>query len=264
MILLLLALGAGAASPVPICAPPAPALVQGEEAEEPPDDRAEVEELLEQLLEHTRHLGKKDAWAVEVIGKLRVEFRRSGPHDRRDVVKGIHRAMRVKRRIAKDGSRQRELFLEGAKALAEMGPESVDPLIRLIDDRNHADDYPVRCAFISSLGKTKDEKAVRRLLDLLDEFQARLQASAATALGNFTNLDQKVRKRIFEDLLKLLCGTSAAMQDKQNSSTLHDRWRRVSGPCQSSMRKLSGANESGAEKWRRWWNKNKRKDWDGE
>ena len=177
-------------------------------------------------------------------------------------MKGIHRAMKVKRRTAKDGTRQRELFLEGAKVLAEMGPESVDPLIRLIDDRNHADDYQVRCAFISSLGKTRDEKAVRRLLDLLDEFQARLQASAATALGNYTNLDQKARKRIFEDLLKLLCGTSAAMQDEQNSSTLRDRWGRISGPCQSSMRKLSGAKEHSPEKWRRWWNKNKRKNWD--
>ena len=70
MILFLLALSAGAVAPAPTCAPPLPVLVQEDEAEEPPDDREEVEELLEQLLDHTRRLGKKDAWAVEVIGKL--------------------------------------------------------------------------------------------------------------------------------------------------------------------------------------------------
>ena len=239
------------------------AVVQGQEQEEEvADDRDEVKELLQQLVGHTGRLGKEDALAVQVIGKLRGEFAHSGPHDRRKIASGLYRAMKVRRRTSSDGHRLRELFFVTAKAMGEMGPETVEYLIRLIDDRNHADDLEVQVRVLDALGRTQDERAVDPLLDVLDEFQSRLQAAAAEALGNFAGLDQKVRKRAFEELLKLLTGTRSALDSEPDSSTLRERWGRIAGPTQNSLRRLSGADVSGAPGWRRWWNKNKRRDWD--
>ena len=226
------------------------------------DSRPQVKALKEQLLAHTKKRGDEDAQAIQIIERLSTEFKRSGPKDKKTIIAEITRAMRVKRRTARDGTRLRQIFLVGAKTLGELAPNSVDSLVRLASDRNHKEDYEVRVAILTALGKTKDKKGVKVLTKELDEFQARVQAGAAEALGQFTQLDHKGRKAIFEDLLKLLMSAQAANQSDPNSSTSADRWRRVSGPCQRSMAKLSGANAGSANNWQRWWNKNKTRNWD--
>lgn len=226
------------------------------------DSRPQVKALKEQLLAHTKKRGEEDGQAIQIITRLSTEFKRSGPKDKKTIIAEITRAMRVRRPTARDGTRPRQLFLEGAKILGGLAPDSVDALVRLAGDRNHKDDHAVRVAILTALGKTKDKKAVKVLTKELDEFHAKVQAGAAEALGQFNHLDHKGRKAIFEDLLKLLMSAQADNQSDPNSSTSADRWRRVSGPCQRSMAKLSGTNEGSANNWRRWWNKNKTRNWD--
>jgi hypothetical protein len=226
------------------------------------DSRPLVKALKEQLLAHTKKRGKEDAQAIQIITRLSTEFKRSGPKDKKTIIAEITRAMRVRRPTARDGTRTRQLFLDGAKILGGLAPDSVDSLVRLAGDRNHKDDYAVRVAILTALGKTKDKKGVKILTKELDEFQAQVQAGAAEALGEFGHLDHKGRKAIFEDLLKLLMSAQADNQSNPSSSTSSDRWRRVSGPCQRSMAKLSGVNAGSANNWQRWWNKNKTRNWD--
>ncbi|MCH2107086.1 MAG: HEAT repeat domain-containing protein [Planctomycetes bacterium] len=249
------------ALPVVEGAQPSPALHTLQD-EEIPDKRPEVKELTKKLLAHTKKRGDEDAQAVQIIERLSAEFKRSGPVDKKLIVTEITRAMRVKRPFSRDGARIRVLFLAGAGALGKMAPESVASLIRLVTDKNHKDDYEVRSAILAALGQTKDEKAVKTLTKELDEFNPQVQAAAAEALGQFTNLDHKKRKAIFEDLLKLLMSAQADHQSDPNGMTSSDRWRRVQGPCQRSMTKLSGANAGSPNNWQRWWNKNKRRNWD--
>jgi len=230
--------------------------------DEVPDKRPEVGALLKKLLTHTKKRGDEDAQAIQIIERLAGEFKRSGPVDKKSIVTEITRAMRVKRPVSRDGTRKRQIFLVGAGILGNMAPQSVASLVRLASDKNHKDDYAVRSAILAALGKTKDEKGVRTLSKELDEFQARVQAAAAEALGNYTNLDHKKRKAIFQDLLKLLMSAQAANQSDPNGMTSSDRWRRVSGPCQRSMAKLSGTNAGSPNKWRDWWNDNKKRNWD--
>ncbi len=229
--------------------------------EQPADDRPEVKELLERFQDHIGERGRDDDLAVKCIFQLRAEFKLSGPRDRKDIAKALYRAMKVKRKISRQGIRQQDLYFAAAEALGQMAPESVRDLIRLVGDRNHRDDYEVQVRILAALGRTQDERAVKPLLDVLGEYQARLQAGAAGALGNFTNLDQKERKEIFQDLLQMLCEARSDVQSEPGSSTAQDRWSRIASPAQSSMRKLSGADLRGPEEWRRWWNKNKRRDW---
>jgi len=239
---------------------PRPATLQDQD--EVPDKRPEVKALLDKLLSHTKKRGDEDAQAIQIIERLATEFKRSGPVDKKSIVTGITRAMRVHRPFARDGARKKQMFLVGARVLGDMAPESVASLVRLATDKNHKDDYEVRSAILAALGKTKDEKGVKILTKELDEFQAQVQAAAAEALGHFTHLEHKKRKAIFEDLLKLLMSAQAANQSDPNGMTSSDRWRRVSGPCQRSMTKLAGANAGSPNNWQRWWNKNKRRNWD--
>ena len=241
--------------------PPRVAAAQDDEVV---DKRPEVKALTEQLLAHTKKRGAEDAQAGRIVERLVTEFKRSGPSDKKLIVNEVTRAMRVKRPFSRDGARQRELFLVGASALGKMGPESVSSLIRLVTDKNHKEDYEVRGAIIAGLGETRDEKGVKTLTKELDEFNAQVQAAAAEALGQFTNLDHKKRKAIFEDLLKLLMSAQAEHQSDPTGMTSADRWRRVQGPCQRSMGKLSGANAGSPNNWQRWWNKNKKRNWDKE
>ena len=230
--------------------------------EEVPDKRPEVKALKEQLLIHTKKRGDEDAQAIQVIERLATEFKRSGPADKKLIVTEITRAMRVRRPFSREGTRKRQLFLIGASVLGKMGPDSVSSLVRLATDKNHKEDYAVRGAILKALGKTKDDKGVKVLTKELDEFQAKVQAAAAEALGEFTHLDHKKRKAIFEDLLKLLMSAQADQQSDPNGMTSSDRWRRVSGPCQRSMTKLAGTNAGSPNNWQRWWNKNKKRNWD--
>jgi hypothetical protein len=233
-----------------------------DDGEEVPDKRPRVEALLEQLLAHTKRRGDEDEKAIQIIECLAAEFKRSGPVDKKSIVTGITRAMRVHRPFNRDGARKKQMFLVGARVLGGMAPESVASLIRLATDKRHKEDYEVRGAILAALGKTKDEKAVKVLSEELHEFQASVQAAAAAALANFTHLDHTKRKAIFEDLLKLLMSAHAAHLSDPTGMTTSDRWRRVSGPCQRSMKKLSGANAGSPNNWQRWWNKNKKRNWD--
>jgi HEAT repeat protein len=226
------------------------------------DDRPEVKALAEQLLKHTKKRGEEDAQAAQLIERLATEFKRSGSSDKKIVITAITRAMRVRRPTARDGTRLRTLFLKGAEVLGRIGPDSVDALVRLATDRNHKDDGEVRVAILTALGKTKDKKAIKVLTKELDESQARVQAGAAEALGEFAHLKYKERKAIFEDLLKLLMSAQADHQSDPNGTASADRWRRVPSPCQRSMAKLSGANAGSPNNWQRWWNKNKNRNWD--
>ena len=230
--------------------------------EELPDDRPEIAELLEELSDCAKARGEKDAKASLFIGRLRQEFPGSGPRDRKAIVKGLDRCLNVFRRTTTKGERPNRIYLDSAKALGSMGPESVDTLLKWIPSKRHKDFLDIQRELILSLGSTRDSKAIEPLLKLLDEFQARLQAAAAEALGNFTEEDQKVRKKIFEELLKTMMSAQSSAEGNSSSSTAGNRWSTVAGPIRRSLQALSGTRAGNHVEWQRWWNKNKRRDWD--
>jgi len=113
---------------------------------------------------------------------------------------------------------------------------------------------------VLALGETRSDLAIKPLSKLLGEDAPPVLSAAATALGQFRAKDQKVRKMLFEDLLKTL--ESARENARGNDSTAGALWGAVRGPGLSSLAKLSGARAGDVESWRRWWNKNKRKSWE--
>lgn len=249
-----------AAIPTPVCAP-AP-IVQDDD-EELPDKRPEVKELLVTLKDHAGARGKEDTEAVAVIDKLFQEFPQSGKKDRASIVAGLGKCFSQKRKELEGGIKDNKLFIAAAVALGEMGPESVKVLEKWIGDKRHRKDLALQQRLIRALGKTKNTKAVKTLLGLLDDKEDVLVGCTAEALGEYGEAPQKLRKEIFNELLKILMTNRALMKDP-NNITARDRYDVVAAPIITTLQALSGHDERNPDHWQRWWNKNKKGDWDAE
>ena len=252
------------ASPHAPLAPPAlvAPVVQADDENEFEDERELIEDLLDELGELTRGRGEQDGEAIQLVGRLSTEFARSGERDRRDIVKALDRCMNLRRRPLAEDQPNNALFRAVGQALGGMGPESVRPLEKWIDHNKHEDDLALQRVLILALGNTRDEDAVDTLIDLLNEYQWVKQGAAAEALGQFTGLENKDRKEVFEELLKTFGAAEYARQDDPQSNDARQRLNTIRGPIQTSLQRLSGASVNGYANWQSWWNDNKRRNWD--
>lgn len=230
--------------------------------DEKPDRRPEIKELCNKLKDHARARGKEDREAVATVDELVQEFPKSGPKDRASIVKEISNCFKQKRRPNKEGVRDNQLFLASSVALGEMGPESVKVISTWIGHKDHDDDLEVQSRLILSLGKTKDEDAVKPLLDLLSNHQPIVQAKTAEALANFTHLELKDRKEIFKEVLDQFTAIKSRVDTDPNDTTARDRYDAVRAPMRSTLQAMSGQDFSQPSEWRSWWNNNKKKNWD--
>ncbi len=228
-----------------------------------PDRREAVKALLADLAALVRKSGRADpgdAKAIERIERLGREFQLSGPHDKTSIIRGVERVFLAKRRAKKDGTQSTALFIIAARTLGNMGDEAAPSLIRWIDRTSHRKDLPLQKELILSLGRTKDERGRKHLQKLLKDVRPTFKAASATALGMFTHEPSQIRKELFEDLMKSLLQAEANARGQD--STAQAIYSALKGPATSSMRKLSRATASSPTAWQRWWNKNKRRDWD--
>jgi HEAT repeat protein len=231
--------------------------------DERPDNREAVETLLDELADYVRKSGRNDpgdSAAIKRIDRLGSEFKVSGPKDKKAIIRGLERVFLARRRANKDGSQNTAMFILAARGLGGMGTDASDPLIKWIDHARNKKDLALQRELILALGRTKSKQARKELQDLLRDVRPAFKGAAATGLGMFTHEPSKVRKELFEDLMKALLQAQANALGQ--GSTAQEIWRAVHGSATSSMRKLSRATASSPEAWRRWWNKNKRRDWD--
>ncbi len=242
---------------------PAPFLVQDDEEGEVPDKREEVKTLLVELKGQIKKRGAEDEAAKTTIETLMAEFKQSGPKDRKSIVKGIVDCFKQKRKHSEEKGYDNNLYMAAAVSLSFMGPESVKPLTKLIGDKKHRANLALQARIIQSLGQTKSEDAVKPLLDLLGHKDNQIEQAAAQALGLFTELKEKKRKVIFEEVLKALMGAYNDKEaDTQNMEpSVHKRYDAVSSSMVTTLQALSGHEEGTPPQWQTWWNKNKRADW---
>ncbi len=237
--------------------------VQDDDEDELPDKREEVKNLLTDLKAQIRKRGDQDKDAISTMEALMGEFEKSGPKDRKSIVKGIIDTFKQKRKHTDEDGYDNDLYLAAAVALGRMGPESVKPLAKLIGDKKHRANLVLQARVVQSLGQTKDEDAVKPLLDLLGYKDFQIEQAAAQALGNFTGLKEKQRKLVFEEVLKtLMSAYNNKEADRSNQNPqVHKRYNAVSSSMVTTLQALSGHEEGTPPGWQNWWNKNKREDW---
>jgi hypothetical protein len=225
------------------------------------DERPELKTQLDTLATHLKARGEKDPEAIGVIDALVGEFTNSGPKDRAAVVKALGDCFDVKRtKELEEGIPDDRLYNAAAVALGTMGPESVKPLVALIGDKAHKKNLRLQQNLTLALGKTKSPDGIKTLLGLLKHKDAPMQAAGAEALANYHEMELDTRKAIFDELLKTLMDQNAKKLNVTDQEA-QERWNVISGPIMQTLQKLSGNAETDPDKWQRWWNDNKKKDW---
>ena len=265
--LCLCALGSGSAAALS-AAPAAPAaalsLLAQEEEPPKPDKRPEIKEALDQLKDFiSNRKGEQDHDAISLIDRLlTLEFEQSGPRDRKAIVKSLSDCLKVKRQVSNEGIRDNKLFLAAAAALGGMGPESSKELQSWINHKTHRQDLSLQRQLILSLGKLKDEKAIKFLIDLLMHPAPEVQAAGAEALSNYDGSEQATRKDIFEEVLKVLGGAKTNVDQDVNDTVARERYDIIEASMITTLQTMSGQDLRDPADWQHWWNKNKREDWD--
>jgi hypothetical protein len=235
-----------------------------DDEEEVPDKRDDIKELCATFEKHIKKKGKEDTDAVTVVDKLLQEFPGCGPKDRAAIVKSLVKGFGLKRKESEDGLKDNRVPMACAVCLAKMAPESVKPLIKLADDKKVAADLNVRRRVIISLGKTADESAVEPLLKLTSAKEPVIQGAAIEALGEFREIDQKVRKKVCEKLIKLILPIKSIVDTDSENLEARERFDVIGSPTITTLQKLTDQNIRDFTEWQHWWNKNKRKDWEEE
>ncbi|MFM7299150.1 MAG: HEAT repeat domain-containing protein, partial [Planctomycetota bacterium] len=240
---LVLALSLAPLAPRAVAAP----LALQNPAPTPADGRPEVKTLCEELGAHAGKRGKEDSEAISVIDKLVQEFANSGPKDRAAIVKQLDKCFTEKRQEDKDGLRENKLFLAAATALGEMKPECVPVYLKWIGEKSHKKDIALQRLLILKLGKTKDEAGRKPLINLLNDENAKIQAAAAEALGEFGEASQEVRKTTFEALLKLLMSNKGQVDSNVNDLIARERYDTIAAPIATALGRLSGQKDLSPE-----------------
>ena len=242
---------------------PTPWVQDEQEGQEVADKRPEVAELIDTFKDHIKKKGKEDEQAIEVLDRLYQEFEKSGPKDRASIVKALEGSFKAKRtKELSEGVPDDRLYYASATALGDMAPESVKPLMGLIGHKSHRSNLRLQARLAESLGKTEDVRGVDTLMDLLKNKDGEMQAAGADALGYYSAAEEKVRKEIFKGLLDVMMGLKAEKDLDPQDIAAQDRWNLIQGPFLASLKKITGHDENDPEGWQRWWNKNKKADWD--
>ncbi|MCP5024121.1 MAG: HEAT repeat domain-containing protein [bacterium] len=236
---------------------------QDDKEDEVPDKREEVKNLLSDLKGQIGKRGAEDKDAITTIEALMGEFEKSGPKDRKAIVKQIGECFKKKRKHSDEEGYDNVLYLAAAVSLGRMGPESVKILTKFIGDKKHRANLVLQARLVQSLGQTKAEDAVKPLLDLLGHKDFQIEQAAAQALGNFSELEEKQRKMVFGEVLNALM---SAFNNKEADTTneqpeVHKRYDAVSSSMVTTLQALSGHEEGTPPGWQKWWNKNKKEDW---
>jgi len=238
---------------------------EGEEGDQPlPDKRDEVKELIATLKDHAGARGKEDTEAVATIELLMNEFPKSGPKDRAALAKAVADVFNQARKQNEDQTYNNDMYIAASVALSYMGPESANELVKWVDNKKHNANLVLRASLIQSLGKTKAEVGIKPILKLLGHKDIPVEAAAAQALGNYSELELKKRKEIFEEVLKALMSAKNNKDADINNQdpTKAKRYDSVSASMLTTLEALSKHKEGTPEEWQRWWNKNKKDDWD--
>ncbi|MFT4541651.1 MAG: hypothetical protein ACI841_003842 [Planctomycetota bacterium] len=255
----------GAAPSMALCSSMAVASAVSSQVEDPkPDKRPEIKETLTQLKKYIgNRKGEQDHDAIGLIDTLiNGEFQQSGPRDRKDIVKQLSACLKVKRNTSKEGVRDNKLYLAAAVAMGKMGPESAKELKSWINHKTHRQDLALQRELILSLGKVKEGKSIEFLIDLLTHQRPEVQSAAAEALGYFDDSKNKVRKDIFEEVLKVLGGAKTDVNSDVNDTVARERYDVIEAAMITTLQVMSGQDLRDPEQWQRWWNKNKKDDWD--
>jgi len=212
-------------------------------------------EQMEQALD-----AKDDAAVSQGVAGLIDAYLAQGTTDdeKKKIVDSLGKALRF---AGKDG----KVAIQAAQGLGGMGEDAAKVLSAALNDKRFRKDEVYKEAYLAiirALGTTKSEREAKTLMDLLKDKDNYVIAAAAEGLGNYTDVKQTTRKRVAEALIKTLDSAFNAAEADPRNTTLQKKYEVIGGPLFTSLQKVTGASVGSAPEWRKWFNDNKKKNWD--
>ncbi len=233
-----------------------------------PDKREEIEQLLDELKAHSKKRGAEDEACEPILERLAEEYPKSGPKDRKSILGDVADLLTIKRKeLSKDIPNER-LHSFAATMLGRMGEDAGPILAKHVGHKKLESKIKAHRAVVLALGVTKWEDGIKVLITALDEDRPEVRAAAAEALGNYTGMEQKARKDIVEELIKVIVPIEETLeQNQQNPGTADiEQFQRdfdvMRAPVRATLEAMTGTTNGSFRDWNAWWNDNKRKNWD--
>ncbi|MBK7641436.1 MAG: HEAT repeat domain-containing protein [Planctomycetes bacterium] len=231
------------------------------------DAQRQVAALVDEFKHEVTQRAVDDAHAKELLERLAAQFAVAGTRERGVIVRGLEKGLSAKEK----GQPDSDVVCLTARALAAMAPESLPALERAAENRSLLKDKEIGRTLVLALGKTRDKSVVKTLLDFLDSSDDGLVAAACEALGEYDSAPLVLRKQLFGEVLKSLMEAKdqkeSQAQPTLDPNAVHDdaaqrRYDAIQAACGTTLERLSKQDSREADLWQRWWNKNKRADWD--
>ena len=248
---------------IAFCVPAAPVRAASERVEV----RPLVSNLVDELQQELARKAVDAAHVKSLVERLAAEFSVSGTRDRAPIVRALERGLSAKQEGKPDG----ELVCHCARALASMAPESLPVLERALENKALLKEKEIGRTLVLALGKTRDKSAIKTLLGFLDSPDDSLVGAAGEALGEFDGAPLALRKQLFEEVLKALM-QAKDLKDSSSQATLTpnaqqdaaalQRYDAIQAAFSTTLQRLAKQEARTADLWQRWWNKNKRANWD--
>jgi hypothetical protein len=205
-----------------------------------------------------------DFQAIGLIQKLTKDLDARNPKDKDRLLKALGDVFRTGKLRPKDKD---VLYRETADSMARFGVDAGKELAKVIADPRFKDAVELRAHLILALGQTKDPAQVDWLLETTTRaHQDELRAAAAEALGNYDELDLRLRRDIVKAIIREWGGLhqQATTPDPTDRSqpipaapqNARRTLRAVEGKWNATLQKLTGTSQSTFLDWQRWLNKN--------
>ncbi len=225
----------------------------------------EVAKLSKDLAAAVRAKASRDGAGVAVLDKLSAMYPKLDDKLKKAVAKAVSRVFRARRKPD-----EVVLLLAAGEALSRYGKPGANALAKVVENKKFRkrDWSAFRSQMVRLLGRPAEPKHIKLLIDIaLKDNDDQARAKAGEALGDYAVFDQKVRKPIVDKLVKGL--NEAYSQAKANidandlgRKVWEDRFAAIQDPWIKSLTKHTGQSLKEVLDWVKWYQKNKRKNWD--
>lgn len=207
----------------------------------------------------------RDFQAIGLIQKLTEAPDKLNPKDRKKLCKALGSVFKTGkvRPAGKD-----HLYHEAGDALSKFETDGSKELLKTVENKRIKDNIRLRAHLIEGLGRTKDLKMVDWIVDeATRSHHDEIRAAAGKALGEFTNLKTKGRRKVVKELIRswgsLHSSATTAVNLDRNApidfgpETARRTLRVIEAKWVRTLSKLTGQSMSKFSDWQRWQNKNR-------
>jgi hypothetical protein len=202
---------------------------------------------------------KQDPDQIHYIKIVGEKWAAADEKQRKEIFKLVRGNLKSRNPEVKDATVEALGMMNGGKR-----DRDADTATKLLDvelrGKACKDSDTYKAAVMKAMGRLQRPKGATALIKELKKGSDQVVASAAAALGQFTDADIRVKKEVVEELIKIYTGADSKASDPRDT-TAKRKLEILKPAMDASLKSLTRqTNINNAPDWRTWWNKEGKKD----